>query len=202
MERKFGSQLSRSFADLVHHHVCAGLQNSGLLLSWLVTGSIWVSLVHLHVLFGALLALLLLVVFRVLDVNLLAAGFGLGVVVVGGAGGILSACHGGIFALSNDALAFDFLLLFFLFLDAVLVSVCVEVGLGLLRRELGRCRLVGIPVTISGVQESRISLFTYHLMAKRVTRGFSARICLCTFSMTGLVGGSRARASSVYSLFT
>jgi hypothetical protein len=174
------------------------------LLSWLVTGSIWVSLVHLHIFFGALLALLLLIVFGVLDVNLLAAGLGLGIVVVGGAGGILSACHGGIFALSNDALAFDFLLLllFFLFLDAVLVSVCVEVGLGLLGRKLWRCRLVGIPVTISGVQESRISVFTYHLMAKRVTRGFSARICLCTFSMTGLVGGSSARASSVYSLFT
>jgi hypothetical protein len=171
------------------------------LLSWLVTSSVWVSLIHLHVLLGTLLALLLLIVFGVFNINLFTAGFGLGVVVVGGAGGILSACHGGIFALSNNALAFDFLL-FFLFLDAVLVSVCVEVGLGLLRWELGRCRLVGIPVTISGVQEWRISVFTYHLMAKRVTRGFSARICLCTFSMTGLVGGSSARASSVYSLFT
>jgi hypothetical protein len=138
-KKKSGGQHSRSAAELVHHHVCTVLllHTSGLLLSWLVTGSIC------------------LIVFGVLDVNLLAAGFGLSVVVVSGASSVLSTCHGGVFALGSDALALNFLL-FFLFLDAVLVSVGVEVGLRLLRGELRRRRLVRIPVTISLAQKSRI----------------------------------------------
>jgi hypothetical protein len=162
MNKKSGGQHSRSAAVLVHHNVCAVLllDTSWLLLGWLVTGgSIWVSLVHLHVVVSAFLALalLLLIVFRVLDVNLFAAGFGLSVVVIGGACSILSTCHGGIFALGSDTLAFNFLLLLLLFFDAVLVSVGVEVGLRLLRRELGRCRFVGIPVLISFAQKSNNS---------------------------------------------
>lgn len=147
-------------ARLVHHNICAVLllHASWLLLGWLVTaGSVWVSLVHLHVVVRALLTLLLLIVLGVLNVDLFAAGFGPSVVVISGACSVLSTCHGGIFALRNDALAFDFLLLLFLFFDAVLVSVGVEVGLGLLRGELRRCRLLGIPVIISLAQKSRTS---------------------------------------------
>jgi hypothetical protein len=139
------------------------LHTSRLLLSWLVTGSIWVSLIHLHIILAALLALtlLLLIVFGVLDVNFLAASFGLSVVVVGGASSVLSTCHGGVFALGSDALTLNFLFFFFLFLDAVLISVGVEVGLRLLRGELRRRRLVRIPVTISLAQKSRISNFSH-----------------------------------------
>jgi hypothetical protein len=138
------------------------LHTSWLLLGWLVTGgSIWVSLIHLHVVVSAFLslALLLLIVFRVLDVDLFAAGFGLSILVVGGARSIVSTCHGGIFTLGSDALTLDFflLLLLLLFFDTVLVSVGVEIGLGLLGRELRRCRFIGIPVLISFAQKSNTS---------------------------------------------
>jgi hypothetical protein len=159
---KLGGKHSRSAAVLVHHNICAVLllHTSWLLLGWLVTGgSIWVSLVHLHVVVSAFLALalLLIVVFGVLDVNLFAAGFGLGIFVVGGARSILSTCHGGVVALGSDTLALDFLLLLLFFFDAVLVSVGVEVGLRLLGGELRRCRFVGIPVLISFAQKPNTS---------------------------------------------
>ena len=167
MNKKSGGQHSRSAAVLVHHNVCAGLllHTSWLLLGWLVTGgSIWVSLVHLHIVVSTFLALalLLLIVFGVLDVNLFAAGFGLSILVVGGSRSILSTCHSGIFALGGDTLAFDFLLILILFfLDAVLVSVGVEVGLRLLGGELRRCRFVGIPVLISFAQKPNTSKFPH-----------------------------------------
>lgn len=43
---------------------------------------------------------------------------------------------------------------------------------------------------------------TYHLIAKRVTRGFSARMLRRIFSMMGLAGGSAFNSSVSYSLLT
>ena len=73
---------------LVNHDIRTRLLllrgTSWLLLGWLVTaGSARLTLVHLHVVISALLTLFLLIVFRVLDVDLLAAGLGLSVVVSG-----------------------------------------------------------------------------------------------------------------------
>jgi hypothetical protein len=137
---------------LVNHHIRTRLLllrgTSSLCLGWLVTvGSACLALVHLHVIISALLAFFLLIVFRVFNVNLLTASFGLGILVVGGACSILSACHGGILTLGSNTFALGLLgLLFFLFLNTILVSVCGEVGLWLLRGELRGCRLVGVPM--------------------------------------------------------
>lgn len=43
---------------------------------------------------------------------------------------------------------------------------------------------------------------TDHLMAKRVTRGFSERMLRRIFSIMGLAGGSAASSSTSYSLLT
>jgi len=45
-------------------------------------------------------------------------------------------------------------------------------------------------------------VITYHLMAKRVTRGFSARTLRRTRSMMTLAGGSALSSSESYSLLT
>jgi hypothetical protein len=106
-------------------------------------------IVHLHIVLATLLtfALLLFVLtLGVLDVDLLAASLRLGVLVNGRSGSVFSASHGGIFAFHRSSLGLVFFVLFLL--DAVLITVCVEVGLGLLRRKLWRSRFLGIPITL------------------------------------------------------
>lgn len=168
----------------------------------ITTGSL--RLVHLHIIVTTFLALaLFLLVFALslLEIDLLAAGFRNGVVVDGRSSSLLATGHFGVLALGGRTFESLGLLLLFL-LGTVLVAVCnALIGLGLVRGELWGSRLFRIPVDVSSCLEC-ISLESYHLMAKRVTRGFSARMLLRTFSMTGLAGGSSARASSVYSLFT
>jgi hypothetical protein len=105
-------------------------------------------IVHLHVVLATFLALTLLLfvlTLGVLDVDLLAASLGLSVLVDGGAGSVFGASHGSILAFHGSSLFF-FLILFLL--DAVLIAICVEVGLGLLWGELRRGRLLGIPITL------------------------------------------------------
>lgn len=142
----------------VDHNICAVLLLDAcrLLLGLLVTvGTTGLSLVHLHVIVPTFLAFaltlfLVILALRVLNIDLFATSLRLGVFVIGRACSILSTSHSSILAFNRGALGF--LLLLFLFFDAVLVAVCVEVGLGLLRRELGRCRFVRIPVLISLAQ--------------------------------------------------
>jgi hypothetical protein len=106
-------------------------------------------IVHLHIVLATLLtfALLLFVLtLGVLDVDLLAASLRLGVLVNGRSGSVFGASHGGILAFHGSSLGLLFLFLFLL--DAVLITICVEVGLGLLRREFWRSRFLGIPITL------------------------------------------------------
>jgi hypothetical protein len=106
-------------------------------------------IVHLHVILATFLALTLLLfvlTLGVLDVDLLAASLGLSVLVDGGAGSVFGASHGSILAFHGSSLFFFLLILFLL--DAVLIAICGEVGLGLLWGELRRGRLLGIPITL------------------------------------------------------
>ena len=128
---------------LVDHHVRVWL--SGLLGMSLVT-ICRSSIIHLHIITALFLGLLLflLVVLAVLDV--LAASL----IVVGRASSVLGAAHSSILTLDRCGTLL-FLVLFLFLFDAVLVAVCVEVGLGLVRGELGGSRLLRIPVIVSAV---------------------------------------------------
>jgi hypothetical protein len=108
--------------------------------------------IHLHVILSTLLALalfLLIVALGVFDVNLLATGIGFGVFFVRGSSSVFAAGHRSILALYRSGLG----LLFFvvLLLNAVLVAVGVQIGLGLLGRELWWGRFLGIPSAVSSV---------------------------------------------------
>lgn len=177
-----------------------------------VSGLVWValaasrrsSIIHLHVVATVLLKLFLFLVLAFALLDVFAASLRGSIIVCSWAGSVVSTGHGGIFALGGSGTLGLFFILFFLLLDAILVTVRIEVGLGLLRREFGWSLLFGVPAMVSAAVawvtiEIRES---YHLIAKRVTRGFSAKMFLRTFSIMGFAGGSSCRASSVYSLFT
>lgn len=145
---------------LVDHDIRALLLSSiGLGLGWLRTiGGGWLPLIHLHVLVAAfaLFALLLVVIaLGVFDVDLFAARLRLGLVVVGGTSSVFGAAHGRIFSLDSSTFGLFSLLLLFLLLNTVLVAVCGQVGLGLLRREFRGRRLIRVPIRIS-LQLSRL----------------------------------------------
>lgn len=144
--------LSSVAANLVDHHICAVLLLNTRLLRCLLLTVCALAFVHFHVIVATLFSLLFLIfALGVFNVDLLAAGLRLGILVVGGACSIFSTCHCCILAFYRGSIA---LLLFVLFLlDAVLVAICVKIGLGLLRRELCWCRLLGIPNIVSCVAE-------------------------------------------------
>lgn len=162
------------------------------------------SIIHLHIVTTLLLELLLFLILAFTLFDILAASLRGSIVVCSWASIVVCSGHGGIFAFSRSGTLDLLFLLFLLLFDAVLVTIRIEIGLGLIRGELGWSLLLGIPVTVSaavawvtvGIHES------YHLIAKRVTRGFSAKMFLRTFSIMGFAGGSSCKASSVYSLFT
>lgn len=137
---------------LVNHDIRTVLllDTTGLLLGRLsAVGRAGLSLIHLHVIVSTLAFLTLLLVIitlRILNVNLLTAGFRLGVLVVGRAGSVLGASHRGVFAFDSSTLSL-LLLLFFLFY-AILIAVCGKVGFRLLRRKLGWRRLVRVPILV------------------------------------------------------
>lgn len=95
-----------------------------------------------------------------------------------------------------------------LFRTVGVAIVLQAVGLRLVRGILCGCRLLGIPsrqTLVSfgcGANSAGEIKQTYHLIAKRVTRGFSARTLRRMRSMTGLAGGSVASSSESYSLLT
>lgn len=128
---------------------------------------------------------------------------------------LLNACHLGIAISSRSGsatltsiLGGSSLFLFsiiFEFLGAVFFVVSLKVGFRLLRRELGWSRCLRIPSSqISKDLLNKCSdwMSTYHLIAKRVTRGLSARTLRRIFSTIGLAGGSAFNSSDSYSLLT
>lgn len=111
-------------------------------------GSIRLAVIHLHIVVTALLFILILA-FRVFDVDVLTA-IRLALFVFGRrACSLLAASHCGIFALYRGT--FSLLFLFLFLFDTVLVTICVEIGLGLLRRILRWCRLLRVPAIVSYV---------------------------------------------------
>jgi len=133
--------------DLMDHDVGAGLD--GLL--WVTLVTIGTSFIHLHVVTALLLTLLFLIrlaLALLFQVDLLAARLRSGILVNGRSSGFVGASHLGIFTFGRSStlsLSFDLFLLLLLF-QAVLVTVCGKVGLGLVRGELWWSRLLGIPV--------------------------------------------------------
>jgi hypothetical protein len=108
--------------------------------------------VHFHVVVSTLFTLLFFIfTLGVFNVDLLAAGLGLCILIVCGSSSVFTTSHGSVIALYRSGLG---LLLFILFLlDAVLVAVCVEVGLGLLGWELWWGRLLGIPIKLAMLED-------------------------------------------------
>jgi hypothetical protein len=92
------------------------------------------------------------------------------------------------------------------FVCTVLLLVSDEISLGLLGGELGRSRSLVVPRPKKSAtklsQAGRKRSATYHFIANRVTRGFSARTLRRIFSMMGLAGGSLTSSSLSYSLLT
>lgn len=136
-------------ARLVNHDIRAVLlllHIARLLLSLLVTvGRARLAIVHLHIVLTALF-LILLLAFGVLDIDVLTAIRLALIVFRGRACSLLATGHCGVFAL--DCSTLSLLVLFILFFDSVLVTVCVKIGLRLLRRVLRRCRLLRIPALV------------------------------------------------------
>lgn len=113
----------------------------------------------------------------------------------------LDAFHLAIFARAR------FLFLLGKLVRTVLLLVRDEISLGLLRRILGGSRRLRIPARGRRVRKKRVWAksvrgHTYHLMANRVTRGFSASTLRRIFSITGFAGGSFWSSSVSYSLLT
>jgi hypothetical protein len=124
-------------------------------LLWVLLFTSRLSLVHLHIVTSFLtlaltLLFLLILTFTLFNVDLLAAGFRHGIIIARRPGCVLATGHVLIFSWNGDSTfgTFDFIL-FFLFLGAILVAVCLGgIGFGLVGWELGGCRLLGIPVSI------------------------------------------------------
>lgn len=183
---------------LVHHNI--GVLRSHMLL--LVISCLRV-VVHLHVVVAATLHLVIFLILAALALDVFRASVGSIIIFLVWTSGVICTGHLLIFALSLDLF---FLLEFFAhLLGAVgLLVVVGQVGVGLVGREFGRRALIRVPVILSAFNTFRQAAvdMTHHLMAKRVTLGFSARMLRRTFSMTGFAGGSAIKASSVYSLLT
>jgi hypothetical protein len=136
----------------VNHHVGVVLNVPRLLLGWLVAiRSILLAIIHLHVVLATLLLILVLAL-GILDVNVLATIRVAILLFRSRACSLLTTSHRGIFSLYSGALGL--FLLFFLLFDSVLVAVSVQVSLGLLRRELGRGRLLRIPRLVSHAHDA------------------------------------------------
>jgi hypothetical protein len=132
----------------VDHDICAVLRTPTLLLGLLAAvGSACLAFIHLHVVV-ALVFLLVILTFRVLNVNVFAASIRLGVVVDCRTSCVFAAVHGSVFATNGSTLDL-FVVLVVLLLNAVLVAVCNKVGLGLLGGELCGSRLLGVPGAVS-----------------------------------------------------
>lgn len=202
------TRASSSRPDLVHHHLrlslVSGLGGRLVLLLGVIA--------HLDVVIttGGLIFIQIVLVIVTLLLQILALGTGVFLVLL--ASGLLATGHLLVFALGLSLALFVgvFELLdkggFELgFLLAIGIAVIVQtVGLRLIRRILGGGGFLRIPRgPLANIEKyARLSPFSYHLMAKRVTRGFSARTLRRIRSMTGCFGGSAVNSSESYSLLT